>query len=229
MKTQNNFGSEKIIEYYNYPTNNDKWIVDLFKGKEDGFFVEAGAFDGIHGSCTFTLEKFFNWRGLLVEPGTTFRALEKNRCRSICENVCLSDKNGTVLFVDSENSGYSGIKEKLIYIEEKHRLRWGKPKDQWKSGKFIERMVESITFYDLLKKHNAPEVIDYVAFDMEGSEYDTLKVFPFDQYKILAFSIEGDSCNELLISKGYIRVSNQFSTKAPWEYYFVHNDFYSHS
>jgi len=218
-----------MIEYYNHPTNNDKWIVDLYKGKEGGFFVEAGAFDGILGSCTFTLEKFFSWRGLLVEPGTTFCALEKNRNRSICENACLSDKNGTVLFVDSKNSGYSGIKEKLVKIEEKHRLKWGKPKDQWKLGKFKERMVESITFYDLLKKHNAPGVIDYVAFDMEGSEYDTLKVFPFDRYKILAFSIEGDSCNELLISKGYIQVSNKFNTEAPWEYYFVHNDFYSHS
>jgi len=213
-----------MIEYYNHPTNNDKWIIDLYQGKVDGFFIEAGAIDGIHGSCTFTLEKFFNWRGLLVEPGIAFQALEKNRQRSICENVCLSNRNSTVLFVDSKDCGYSGIKEKLIYIEEKHRIRWGKPKDQWRLGGFKERMVESITLYDLLKKHNAPKVIDYVALDMEGSEYDTLENFPFDRYRILAFSIEGDSCNELLISKGYTRVNNKFNTEAPWEYYFVHND-----
>ncbi len=214
-----------MIEYFNHPTHNDKWIVDLYKGKRGGYFVEAGALNGIAGSCTYTLEKFFNWTGLLVEPGLPFKSLKKNRPGSICENVCITDKNGRVLFVDSNNSGYSGIKEKLIQEDLKHRGRWGKPRDQWKSSGYQEKIIEAITFYDLLKKHNAPKIIDYVAFDMEGSEYDALKVFPFEEYKIMAFSIEGDSCSELLLVKGYKQVKNQFNTEAPWEYYFIHRDF----
>jgi hypothetical protein len=60
---------------------------------------------------------------------------------------------------------------------------------------------------------------------MEGSEYAVLKNFPFDEFIILAFSIEGDSCNELLLSRGYRMVKNPFNTEAPWEYYFVHEAF----
>jgi hypothetical protein len=51
------------------------------------------------------------------------------------------------------------------------------------------------------------------------------KDFPFDKYKILAFSIEGDACTELLRGKGYKQVMNKFNTKAVWEQYFLHQDF----
>jgi hypothetical protein len=215
-----------MIEYYNRSTNNDRWIVDLYKGKKNGYFVEAGALDGISGSCTYTLEKYFDWKGLLVEPGKPFRALKKNRPNSICENLCISDKNGDVVFIDSNDSGFSGIKDKLIRMEERHQQRWSKPKDQWRAKGYKERMIDSITLYDLLEKHNAPGIIDYAAFDMEGSEYDALKNFPFDKYKIMAISIEGDTCKELLKSKGYTQVKNKFNTEAPWEYYFLHKDLY---
>jgi hypothetical protein len=127
-----------MIEYFNHPTHNDKWIVDLYKGKKGGYFVEAGAMGGIAGSCTYTLEKFFHWTGLLVEPGLPFKNLAKNRPGSICENVCITDKNGRVLFVDSNISGYSGIKEKLIQEDLKNRERWGKPRDQWESSGYNE-------------------------------------------------------------------------------------------
>ena len=216
---------EKMIEYYNHPTYNDKWIVDLYKGKTEGYFFEAGALNGISGSCTYTLEKHFNWKGLLVEPGKHFRQLQKNRPNSICENLCVSDKNGEVVFIDSPDSGFSGIKDKLIRMEKRHLEKYGKPKDQWRAKGYKERRIESITFYDLLKKHGAPGIIHYAAFDMEGSEYDALKNFPFDRYKILAISVEGDSCNELLKSKGYTQVKNKFNTEAPWERYFIHKDF----
>jgi len=149
-----------------------------------------------------------------------------NRPNSICANVCLSDKNGQVLFADSHVSGYSGIKEKLVHEEAEHKKRWGTSKDQWKSGGISERMVEATTLDDLLKKCNAPGIIDYAAFDIEGAEFDTLKEFPFDAFKIMALSIEGDSCNDLLLSAGYEQVTNKFNKEAPWEYYFLHKDFY---
>ena len=211
-----------MVKYFNTPTNNDKWIIDLYKGKKGGFFFEAGALDGISGSCTYTLEKYFSWGGLLVEPGEHFEKLKKNRPNSICEKLCISDKNGRELFVYSKNSGFSGIKGKLIQMEKRHEKRWGKPKNQWRVNGYKEKIIESITFHSLLKKHKAPEIIDYVALDIEGSEYDVLKNFPFDSYKIMAISIEGDSCNELLKSNGYIQVKNKFNKDAPWEYYLLH-------
>ena len=151
-----------------------------------------------------------------------------NRPKSVHANVCLSGENGRILFVDSYNRGHSGIKDKLIGGEAEHKKRWGTSKNEWKSGGYSERMVESITLFDLLKRYEAPQIIDYVALDVEGAEYDTLREFPFDVFKIMAVSIEGDSCNELLLSAGYQQVKNKFNTEAPWEQYFLHQDFCSY-
>ena len=43
-------------------------IEKLFRGKKNGFFVEAGAFDGEAFSNTLLFELKHNWTGLLVEP-----------------------------------------------------------------------------------------------------------------------------------------------------------------
>jgi len=42
----------------------DKWIVDLTNAKPNGYFVEAGSYDGIGGSNTYVLEKQLNWQGI---------------------------------------------------------------------------------------------------------------------------------------------------------------------
>jgi len=214
-----------MIKFYNDPTNNDQWVVDLFRDKKQGFFLEAGALDGINGSSTYTLEKYFGWSGILVEPGTPFNALQLNRPKSICKNLCLTGENGTVVFCDSQNPGYSGIKQMLIQADREHFNRNGKRKNEWEQSGYSEKTIEAITLYDLLKSTNAPHVIDYIGLDLEGAEYDVLKNFPFNEYTILALSIEGNSCNELIISKGYRIVKNPFNTQAPWEYYFLHQSF----
>lgn len=218
-------GNREAVQYFNYPTNNDRWTVDLFGGTRGGFFVEAGALDGLAGSCTLTLEKYFGWKGILVEPGLAYAALVLNRPGCVCENVCLAGSSGTVTFVDASDSGYSGIKEKLVLEERGHAERWGVSRNQWRSPGYKERTVVTMTLHALLQKHSAPRVIEYAALDMEGSEYEVLKGFPFDEYTIMAFSIEGDACNELLLARGYKEVANKFNTEAPWEHYFVHQDF----
>jgi FkbM family methyltransferase len=38
--------------------------------------------------------------------------------------------------------------------------------------------VKATTLTNLFKKHNIPNVIDYVSMDIEGSEYDALLGFP---------------------------------------------------
>ena len=43
---------------------------------------------------------------------------------------------------------------------------------------------------DVLKETNLPKVIDYMSLDVEGSEMDILKVFPFNKYCIKYATIE---------------------------------------
>ena len=44
-------------------------MFELFgRKKRDGFFVEAGAHNGVEASNTLYFEKKMGWKGLLVEP-----------------------------------------------------------------------------------------------------------------------------------------------------------------
>lgn len=195
--------------YFNTDTNNDRWIVEqVFQFKRGGFFVEAGACDGVEGSNTLALESQFDWSGICIEPSLQwFSSLCQNR-RCICDNSCLSNDNKRVQFVESY--GWGGI---LSNLGEGKKPHWGQ-------GEYVEK--ETRTLESVLQKYNAPDVIDFLALDIEGSELSVLSVFPFDKYKVLAISIEGGACNELLFSEGYIRVHNPFNKLAPWETYFLH-------
>ena len=45
-----------------------------------GFFIECGANDGVNQSNTWYLEKYLNWKGILIEPlKEQFKELIKNR------------------------------------------------------------------------------------------------------------------------------------------------------
>jgi FkbM family methyltransferase len=220
-------------------TNQDKWIVDLTNGgmgfgstlnKTAGYFIEAGACDGLSASNTYVLEKELNWKGICVEPNNKwFNELIKNR--DACENVALYSKDGEIDFVecnyrdndmytfeDADMKYYSGIKE---HIYQQHKSVTDK-------GTIIKKPC--MTLENLLDKHETPFIIDYVSLDTEGSEYEILKSFPFNTYpkQIMAFSIEeaynytrSDSCCALLNSIGYIEVKNKFSN-ADHEHYYVH-------
>ncbi len=212
------------MEYYN-ETSNDRWILeDIFPGKRNGYFVEAGAANGKGASSCYLLETKLGWTGICVEPNDFFyKGLVKNRPNSHCENVCLSDVPGTVVFVgsDRENEALpylSGIKGNL---------------EEYKSGtEEILRLgteVEkpAVTLVSLLEKHRAPNIIDYGAFDIEGSELVVLRDFPFDRYRFLALSLECDEAIwqvlfPILERYGYREVKNSFNTNMPWEKYCLH-------
>ncbi len=59
---------------------------------------------------------------------------------------------------------------------------------------------------EVLDRYNVPKTIDYMSLDVEGSEYEIMKDFPFDGYRIQVMTIERPSkqLKELLESKGYI-------------------------
>ena len=72
-------------------------------------------------------------------------------------------------------------------------------------------------------------MIDYLALDVERSEYEIMKVFPFDRYKFKAVSIEmgGNTyriLTNLIKDNGYIRVDNPYN-RTLHEAYFIHKDF----
>ena len=64
----------------NYSQNNEQEIIiNLFKGKRDGKFLDIGANNGVTLSNTFALANFYGWSGLLVEASPkAYQRLLKN-------------------------------------------------------------------------------------------------------------------------------------------------------
>ncbi len=93
------------------------------------------------------------------------------------------------------------------------------------TGRSVEK--PALPLAQVLDQCNAPTVLDYGAFDMEGSELEVLSVFPFDRYRFRALSLECDrSINadiaRLMAAHGYREVKNPFNRDRPWECYWLH-------
>src|SRR5450631_3924574 len=55
--------------HYRHDLGNDRWIVEcVYPGLRGGYFLEAGATNGVNGSATYELESALDWSGLCVEP-----------------------------------------------------------------------------------------------------------------------------------------------------------------
>lgn len=213
-------GVSKI--YLNEP-GNDLWIREvIFPNKKNGYFVEAGAADGVSDSSCFFLEKQMGWRGICIEPHDQFfPQLIKNRPNSIHVNKCLANSGGVVDFAVSSNGinpFVSGVREVLA------AHKWG--------GGLVLANAEivpktSATLAEILREHKAPNEIDYGAFDIEGSEFEAMRSFPFDEYRFLALSFELDDATRgplarLLADYDYCETTNPFNKNCPWERYWLH-------
>lgn len=195
----------------------DLWALNLFMNKHNndglnGYFVEFGATDGVLRSNSYLLEKTYGWSGILCEPARVFHdKLSLNRSAAIDFRCVFSETGKIVKFHEVESLELSGLRDY------KHIGGWEEQRQL-----FTEYEVESISLNDLLRHHGAPQTINYMSIDTEGSEYEILRTFPFEKWNIECFSIEHNfSENEalldhLLASHGYRRVLKQVSGFDGW-------------
>jgi hypothetical protein len=82
--------------------------------------------------------------------------------------------------------------------------------------------VETISLLDLLKDHNAPEHIEFLSVDTEGSEFEILSAFDFSQYTFGAICVEHNylenrpKVKQLLLANGYRQVYPELSDFDDW-------------
>jgi FkbM family methyltransferase len=215
LDPQNDYNlSSKLPNSYSSELHQDLFVLSTLKLKQNGFFVEFGATNGIDGSNTFLLEKEFGWRGILAEPAKGWHTqLQNNRPLAKIEFNCVwKDSHSKILFKEVPDApGLSTISQ--FADSDLHA-------DSRKHGK--EYKVSTISLNDLLKKFDAPEVIDYLSIDTEGTEYEILKEFNFNKYKINIISCEHnyndkrDTIKILLESKGFKRVHTDLSLYDDW-------------
>ena len=78
----------------------DLWVANLFDRKENGFFIDLGANDGVSDSHTYILEKKLNWSGICIEPNeNVFKELEKNRDCVLDQSLIYSVEGKEVEFI----------------------------------------------------------------------------------------------------------------------------------
>ena len=177
-------------------------VINFYNNKENGYFIEIGASDGIQLSNTYLLERQYKWRGICCEPiPSCFEELVINRPNSICYNEAVYSNTGlTVEFdISNENDMLSGISHHIDY----HKPVVDKNK--------ITIQIPTISLLDVLDNANAPSFIEYMSLDTEGSEYEILENFDFEKYTFGLIDVEHNyveprrtEIKNLLLSKGYI-------------------------
>lgn len=190
----------------------DLFVLSKLKFKRNGYFVEFGGCNGVLHSNTYLLEKKFDWNGIIAEPGKSWHSdLRKNREVNL-ETQCVWSNSGFELnFNESLIASLSTIEG--FGEGDNH-------KDLRADAKTYT--VKTISLNDLLNKYNAPQNIDYLSIDTEGSEFEILKSFDFNKYKIRCITVEHnyteirEKIYNLLKKNGYQRVMEDFSEFDDW-------------
>lgn len=182
--------------------------------KTGGYFVEFGATNGHALSNSWLLEQEFGWSGILAEPGRMWRRSLVGSGRSAAlEFDCVWDKSGEVLTFSEagELSTISMLADRDFHAPSR------------KGAKSYK--VNTISLNDLLAKHDAPPVIDFLSIDTEGSEFKILRAVDFSRYRfnVIAcehnFSPDREGIHELLKGHGYVRKFVEHSQFDDWYFF----------
>lgn len=184
------------------------------------FFVEFGATDGVTHSNTWILEKKLGWKGILAEPAKIWHSrLKANRACTIDTN-CVAGESGRIAkFVEvTFEAGLSTIKEFAENGDWASDIRTSTSTSTSK-----EYETPTISLDDLLEKYNAPNYIQFLSIDTEGSELEILEGHDFSRRKIGTICVEHNyvekkrkAINSLLLKNGYVQVLQRVSKYDDW-------------
>jgi FkbM family methyltransferase len=174
----------------------DKWVLEkVFPGVTNGYFVDIGSGHGTIGSNSRTLEKR-GWSGVCIDPFPVH--MEGRTCRMFQEVVF--SKPG-LLMAFRAAGGLGGVDDTLG--------EWNQT-----AARAPTVSVRTVTVDDILARAGAPRFIHFVSLDIEGAELEALRAFPFDRYRVGAWTIEHNreepkrsEIMTLLTQHGYRRVN----------------------
>jgi FkbM family methyltransferase len=179
----------------NYSQNNEQEIIiNLFKGKRDGTFLDIGANDGVTLSNTFALANNYGWTGLLVEASPkAYERLLKNYeliDRDIdLQNVAIGKEDGFLDFYESGellNKGDIGLVSTGVYGE----------LSRWYSLKMpFEKIKVPMTSFATMLARSRHTYFDLLSIDIEGMELDVLPQIDFKKLEIKVAVIEFNGLN----------------------------------
>lgn len=178
---------KQTLKYYSQ-FGEDYLLWEFFEHKLEGFFVDIGAFDGVHLSNSYSFE-LQGWNGICVEPHPVyFDYCRNSRPNSYCVNAaCVGDETKQhVEFLSEEMGLLSGIG---FNREADVRQRYAKRGLNFEGFKKVE--IPAVTIDNLLAAYLPESVaIDFISIDVEGTETDVLDGLDLNLYQPRVLIIE---------------------------------------
>ena len=152
-----------------------KFIDELLNRRENGFFIECGARNGLELSNSIFFETRRNWTGLLVEPQPNdFAHLIALGRKAYAINACMSPTKNSGMFAWKMVGHIAGLHESHVFKT---------------AGQTPDKYMQCFSFSSLMAALNVNRV-DYFSLDIEGGEVPVLKTIPWNDVYIDVIDIE---------------------------------------
>lgn len=165
--------------------------------KRGGFFIEAGANDGVSQSNTRYFEKNLDWTGLLVEPIPELAGkCKESRPSCIVENCALVSSTYTRSHIEMRYANLMSVVAggmKSADEEDRH-IRDGVEAQRLPETYRVN--VPVATLSSLIAKNNIKK-IDLLSLDVEGYELEALKGLDFNKTPPVYILVEARYRNEI--------------------------------
>jgi hypothetical protein len=177
----------------------DSVIIDIMRGKKQGYYVDVGCGHPLRFSNTYILERYFDWDGIGFDGNPKFIAAHHRlRDGGAYQHVIYPVSGMDVQFITANEIG--GVPE---YFKEL-------PTDMTTRRAAGEKTIQrTISLQHALERYHVPLHIDYMSVDLEGAEFVVLQSF-FESntsHVIDVLTVEinenADALNGLLTTYGY--------------------------
>jgi FkbM family methyltransferase len=197
----------------------EDYLLDAFFGfKPSGFFVDVGAFDGVHLSNSYIFEQR-GWSGICIEAAPLyFEMCARNRPGTRCVHAaCMAVEGGPVEFRFERGGLFSGVKANPADVAGEFASKG------IAFGGFEHIRVPSCTL-DVLLDGGRME-IDFISVDVEGSEIDVLSGIDLERHRPRILLMEANTYPALhaldayLAARGYRRARSM-----RWNHFYAVSD-----
>ncbi len=169
----------------------DTVVLDYFKDKKNGFYVDVGCYHPIHRNNTYLLHKK-NWNGINIDTSQfSIDLFDYMRPNDLNYNCAISNKNEVI---------------KLFYQKELSQLSTTESVQAEKvfQGNIKEKKMQAFTLNKILNrsKYNTSK-IDFLDIDVEGADLKVLEGLSFEKFKpeLICVEIHEKEINESKIYK----------------------------
>ena len=151
--------------------NEDTAVLDYFKDKKNGFYIDIGCHHPTYINNTYLLYKK-NWSGINIDISQfSIDLFNYMRPQDLNYNCAISNKNKIVkIFYQKEFSQLSTIKS----IQAKSVFQ----------GNIKEKDIQAFSLDEILNRDKYKNTkIDFLNIDVEGADLEVLEGLSFDKFK----------------------------------------------